>query len=129
MEAGSQASRPLACRLGLRSGTGETNEITQFGGWHLLRVILNSLSRAYVVCGASWYRRQWCFDDVSNLDRVPGTVPTSCEEPTMAKGKRTFQPNNRRRSKVHGFRLRMRTRAGRGIVAARRRKGRSSLTA
>lgn len=47
----------------------------------------------------------------------------------MAKGKRTYQPNNRRRAKVHGFRLRMRTRAGRGIVGARRRKGRSSLTA
>ncbi|HIW69217.1 50S ribosomal protein L34 [Dietzia aerolata] len=47
----------------------------------------------------------------------------------MAKGKRTYQPNNRRRAKVHGFRLRMRTRAGRGIVSARRRKGRSSLTA
>ena len=34
----------------------------------------------------------------------------------MAKGKRTFQPNNRRRARVHGFRLRMRTRAGRSIV-------------
>ena len=42
--------------------------------------------------------------------------------------KRTFQPNNRRRNKVHGFRLRMRTRAGRAIITARRRKGRKSLT-
>lgn len=47
----------------------------------------------------------------------------------MSKGKRTFQPNNRRRARVHGFRLRMRTRAGRAIVAARRTKGRASLTA
>ncbi|BBY33693.1 MULTISPECIES: 50S ribosomal protein L34 [Mycobacteriaceae] len=47
----------------------------------------------------------------------------------MAKGKRTFQPNNRRRARVHGFRLRMRTRAGRAIVTARRSKGRRSLTA
>jgi large subunit ribosomal protein L34 len=43
--------------------------------------------------------------------------------------KRTFQPNNRRRAKVHGFRLRMRTRAGRAILSARRRKGRTELSA
>ncbi|MDT9592973.1 50S ribosomal protein L34 [Nocardioides zeae] len=42
--------------------------------------------------------------------------------------KRTFQPNNRRRHKVHGFRLRMRTRAGRAILNSRRRKGRKDLT-
>jgi len=47
----------------------------------------------------------------------------------VAKGKRTFQPNNRRRERVHGFRLRMRTRAGRAIVSSRRSKGRRSLTA
>ncbi|WP_226346796.1 50S ribosomal protein L34 [Agilicoccus flavus] len=43
--------------------------------------------------------------------------------------KRTFQPNNRRRARVHGFRLRMSTRAGRAILAGRRRKGREKLSA
>ena len=43
--------------------------------------------------------------------------------------KRTFQPNTRRRAKTHGFRLRMRTRAGRAILAARRGKGRDKLSA
>jgi len=43
--------------------------------------------------------------------------------------KRTFQPNNRRRARTHGFRLRMRTRAGRAIISARRGKGRTKLSA
>ena len=43
--------------------------------------------------------------------------------------KRTYQPNNRRRAKTHGFRLRMRTRAGRAIIATRRSKGRTRLSA
>jgi large subunit ribosomal protein L34 len=50
-------------------------------------------------------------------------------ESTVSKGKRTFQPNIRRRARTHGFRLRMRTRAGRAIVAARRGKGRVRLSA
>ncbi|MGH9210586.1 MAG: 50S ribosomal protein L34 [Acidimicrobiales bacterium] len=43
--------------------------------------------------------------------------------------KRTFQPNNRRRAKRHGFRSRMRTRAGRAIIRTRRHRGRARLSA
>jgi large subunit ribosomal protein L34 len=43
--------------------------------------------------------------------------------------KRTYQPKKRKRARTHGFRARMRTRAGRLTIKRRRSKGRRRLSA
>ena len=60
-------------------------------------------------------------------DRRADTGHRTRRERSMTK--RTFQPNTRRRKRKHGFRARMKTRAGRAILKARRTKGRARLSA
>jgi large subunit ribosomal protein L34 len=66
---------------------------------------------------------------------LPFFRPSPLPDPEQARSripedvvKRTFQPHRKSRKRTHGFRKRMKTRAGREILRRRRRKGRRQLT-
>jgi large subunit ribosomal protein L34 len=90
---------------------------------------LRTLDATAPPAGALWHAVFRILSELTTACSQSIAVCRNRESRAVAKGKRTFQPNNRRRSRVHGFRLRMHTRAGRAILNARRRKGREKLSA